>query len=388
VSNRKILTIGLVLSGAICGSAAQADVTFHGFGQVIVGSTLDNNRPFPNENYTADPDFQQESLFALQASAPLSHNLSATAQILAQGANDYSPKFQWAYISWAADEHLQVNAGRQVLPFYKYSDFLSVGQAYQWIRPPVGVYNLSANNFDGLSFASPWEWGNWYFRPQVVFGKFVGNVTYVGSELKSQYKNLNGLIVEATYNEWLSFRAGFSEAQVDSNPADPTNPLIELESALSSAGLTQATDELTAYGDYGRFLDLAIDATPGQWLLSAEYTTARVVHSIIPTSKQYYVSVGRHFGKWTPMLTWSRTNTKTADSSALTYIPVDNPYYPYVQGALADPSLNRQDHYYEFGLRYDVTPNVALKLDYTGFQSPVAGVSGANLVSGGVTFSF
>jgi hypothetical protein len=46
------------------------------------------------------------------------------------------------------------------------------------------------------------------------------------------------------------------------------------------------------------------------------------------------------------------------------------------------------DNFYQFDLRYDLASNVALKLNFTSYNSSVPGTSSANLVSGGVAFSF
>ena len=44
-------------------------------------------------------------------------------------------------------------AGRQRLPRFRYSDFLEVGHAYPWLRPPHAVYTATFSNDDGLSAA-------------------------------------------------------------------------------------------------------------------------------------------------------------------------------------------------------------------------------------------
>src|SRR5262249_49468798 len=120
-----LVGLGLGLAGM---PSARADVQFNGFGQVVVGSTLDNKLTgtdpqnpntyvtFPTiSDYKADPSFKPESLFALQARATLSDRLSATAQILASGANndDFTPKFAWAYASYQISDEWAVKAGRQ-----------------------------------------------------------------------------------------------------------------------------------------------------------------------------------------------------------------------------------------------------------------------------------
>ncbi|MDB5972789.1 MAG: hypothetical protein JWQ90_5239, partial [Hydrocarboniphaga sp.] len=60
--------------GITASSAAFADVTFNGFGQVMYGQTLDN---VSDLGYDDKGSFAPESLFALQATAPVSDKLDA-----------------------------------------------------------------------------------------------------------------------------------------------------------------------------------------------------------------------------------------------------------------------------------------------------------------------
>src|SRR3569833_2917467 len=92
-------SFALAAGSAAMPMAAHADVTFHGFGQVVVGSTLSNQHAaFPSKNYSADPSFAPESLLALQVQSPLADRIEATAQIVSTGAdgNNFVPKFEWA----------------------------------------------------------------------------------------------------------------------------------------------------------------------------------------------------------------------------------------------------------------------------------------------------
>ena len=52
---------------------------------------------------------KNESVFALQLTADLQEKLSATAQIVARGENDFDADFEWAYITYEFSDELQLS---------------------------------------------------------------------------------------------------------------------------------------------------------------------------------------------------------------------------------------------------------------------------------------
>jgi hypothetical protein len=62
------------------------------------------------------------------------------------------------------------------VPFYRYSDFLDVGYAYRWIRPPKSVYNLAFSTYEGVSFVYNSQLGSWDSTLQLIGGAYSGDV--------------------------------------------------------------------------------------------------------------------------------------------------------------------------------------------------------------------
>ncbi|HVZ17171.1 MAG TPA: hypothetical protein VG897_08650, partial [Terriglobales bacterium] len=204
---------------AVAADVAYADVSFHGYGQVVMGTTFSNNRTFPPSsvgyNYHADPTFTPNSDFALQATAPLSGGISATTQILARGDDDFQPKFHWAFLKYQFNDAVALKVGRLQTPYYQYSDYQNVGEAYPWVVPPEALYFSYAPSFDGLNLSMEKYAGNWFFFLQAIYGGYDQSTTTpqvtptgtVNANIDIHVTNLTGFALDATYNEWLSLRA-------------------------------------------------------------------------------------------------------------------------------------------------------------------------------------
>jgi hypothetical protein len=245
--------------GLIGPTAAHAEVHFNGFGQVVVGSTLDNSRPMPANTtlgeYSADPNFRTESLFALQAQASLSDTLSATAQILADGSTNgnpspgvftntqFTPKFSWAYATWTINDNWSIKGGRQRIPLYHYSDYLQVGEAYPWLRTPISVYSSPVSDYDGVSLSGNFSVGDWFLQPQVYYGNFNGGIYYRQLNAQLSMSNLVGVVFDASYSDWLEIRASAHTSKATATYEEVT----QLQTGLNElAGATGANNQLIA----------------------------------------------------------------------------------------------------------------------------------------------
>jgi hypothetical protein len=360
---------------------AHADVAFHGYGQVIMGTTFSNNRTFPTQsqgyNYHADPTFTPNSNFGLQASAPLSNGITATAQILARGDDDFQPKFQWAYLKYTFNDTLSLKAGRLQRPFYEYSDYQFVGQAYPWVVPPESVYFAQVTTFDGLNLSIAKPVGDWYLYAQIVYGASEAAVTsptttVPGHPVSTYFDaehNIFGVSLESTYNDWLTLRGGaFVEPEtLSGGTISQLDPLISaLDPNTAKALVTSNDPTLNTLA--------SVQATRDNWLFIAEYMGLKYLagsSGFLPEFFNEYVSVGYHFGKLLPLVTFGHRNQWMRAEKIKSTIPSSSASLldPIIGGIAADPGVRNKDYFYEATLRYDLTPTVALKLDYTFYES-------------------
>jgi hypothetical protein len=69
-------------------------------------------------------------MVAVQMRAEISDKLNATIQLVAKGADGWSPDVDWAYLSYQTSPDGSLMVGRRMLPMYYFSEYMEVGYAY------------------------------------------------------------------------------------------------------------------------------------------------------------------------------------------------------------------------------------------------------------------
>ncbi|WP_250655866.1 porin [Alkalimarinus coralli] len=392
---------GIAIIGASLAFPALAydieQISINGFGSVIAAQTLDNDEVlYGHDN---DLSFQDESRFALQVAAPIGEKFSATAQILARGEDDFDPAFEWAYLSYQATDNLIVMAGRQRFNLYKYSDYVDVGYAYHWIRPPQGVYSLPFSSGNGLGFLYNTALGDVDFN---LTYKFIGEEIsdYVPSgttgiapaNFKTTMSHLINL--DFTWND-LNFGANYGlvpelsyEAEafdtlesVLANPASAGLP----SAALSQAEIDAVMAEVRSDDEKVNFFGTYIGYDPGDWFLLAEYTYYEFDEAnAFSDQESLYVTAGVRVNQFTIHGTYGMDQN---DPSSSVYKTVADPFLQ----ALVKSAVSQQEEdseTYSLGVRWEVESGVALKADYTTYDDDINNGADADLISAGVDFVF
>uniref|UniRef100_UPI0030F635F2 porin n=1 Tax=uncultured Psychrosphaera sp. TaxID=1403522 RepID=UPI0030F635F2 len=295
---KKTLAAAIIVALGAASTSALAETRINGFASIVAGVMTDKDTSL--FGYSDNLSFKPESLFALQVSSDLGEGLSATAQIMSRGENDYSTEFEWAYLSYEISDSTQINAGKLRIPFYRYSDFLDVGYAYNWARPPQTVYNLVFSTFDGVSIVNNHTLGDWDSSIQAIYGSYDGSVNLLSNEDPAELNNMMGVNWTVSY-DWLTARAVYMVAETsisfDNNP-DP-DQILNKGISLVGAVFPEAADSLVVSEDNGSFFGLGLSVDYNNFLVDAEFTTVEVEDSIVATQEQYYVSVGYRFDTYT-----------------------------------------------------------------------------------------
>lgn len=377
------LAVALAAALSLGATHAHAEVRLSGFGQVIAGTTTSEGDQFPMRGYTDQVDFQEESLFALQIDADLNDRVTATAQLLAEGSNDFKPELAWAYANVKLGNGFSTKVGRQRLPFYRYSDFLDVGYAYPWIRPPVSMYNQPWSNADGVSLSHNTYLGKWFSQAQLIYGRFEGDTEISGSQIQSELDQLRGVSWDMEYDEWLSLRAAYLTADVSISGS----ALDGLTDVLRGIGQGDLASRVDYQDDRGTFKSIGFKIDRANWLVVGEYAELGIEDSVYDNidRRDWYASVGHRFGTFTPHVTYGRRNAG-ANTALLQGIPQASPLYPAIFAAATSQSLD--ESYTGVGVRWDFDSNVAFKADFTRFESELASIPDADLVSVGLVFTF
>jgi hypothetical protein len=218
----------VILGCALCFSAlpSYSEVDISGFTSINAGKVLSGTgvpqfgideptflADYPIvSTYNTDISFKPESLFGLQVKADLGEGLSATAQIVSRGANDFETKFEWAYISYEINDSWTVQAGKKRLPLFYYSDFYDVGYAYVWMRAPADNYTWQIFNYNGVNALYTGELGDWSISGNIYYGREDDKENKLLSDFFFQeptreiWKDMLGGVLHGS-NDWLELRA-------------------------------------------------------------------------------------------------------------------------------------------------------------------------------------
>lgn len=216
--------IAIGIGSLLLSTSAFAEVNISGFASIVGGQVLEGSGV---EEFDLDPtfladypivgayeeelSFKPDTLFGIQFSADLLDGLSATAQVVARGADDFSASFEWAYVSYEVNDNWTLQGGKKRLPLYYYSDFFDVGYAYPWIRPPADNYTWQVFNYTGVSALYNYLIGDWTMSGQVYFGREDSDPNKLLSEFffledtKEIWKDIGGIVVQFN-KDWLDIR--------------------------------------------------------------------------------------------------------------------------------------------------------------------------------------
>lgn len=356
----KVLTVGVMLA---LSSPVYADINFNGFARIAAGSTLESGETLLG--YEDSLDFKNESLFALQASADLDEGLSATAQLMSRGRDDFNLEVEWAYLSYELTDNTRINAGHLRLPFFRYSDFLDVGYAYTWIRPPQAVYDLPYSSYDGLSLLHSTRVGQFDVEVQATLGTAKEDILIEDTEAQTELDDLYGINIAATY-DWLYLRAVYMQSQVTFNLEHESLPT--LTRALELTGNTAALAQVVADSDSGSFAGIGFGVDKNDWILQGEVTQTKVDDSFIADRYRSYVSLARRMDVITPYINYQKIDDKAnsagynlAAQSGVVPAEVLAGLKTFLQGF-----EQREDgEYYSLGAKYYFNPSATFKADLT-----------------------
>lgn len=376
---------------------ALADIQINGFANLIGGMTLDDDEAV--YGYDSDFNFDPASVVGLQIRGDVSDKLSATAQLVGRGNEDYDASFEWAYMTYAISNNTSVSAGRLRLPLFKYSSSLDIGYSYHWLTPPDSVYGVDFNNIDGVRVDYQNYSGDWEYGVQFTTGHVEEETTVGGLTADLELKNVLAVSVEVT-RDWFSARTlvGRGKVSVSNESLDTLfDGLMQFDAMIPS--VVTATNNLSVDDDTGTFLEVAVDIDKYDWFIGAEYTKFEVDDAIVPPNDAWYVTAGMRFGKFTPHITYEVEEADIDErQDYLVGLPsvidsgdsaIDASWASLYQGAVGAIVSQHQDtSAVTLGLRYDVEPGFALKGGVTWYSDELDDANDATLLRVGLNYTF
>jgi len=391
----KNVKIALAASLAtLSGSAFAVDMHIDGFASIYVGQALDKQElsaahtaPY---GYDAKADFQENSKYGIQFRSTVNNKVSATAQFIGKGNDNFQANISWAYVQYKFDEHFTLKAGRQRLPFFLYSDFLDVGYAYNWVTPPYAVYNFHGfDNIDGLNLEYFVNWGSWTSRMNFLAGRSKTDVSY-GSQIVQFDDDESGSFTWNLSYDWFTMQTIYSHSRVSVDSFSALAEGINGVTTQFGAPLTdKQLDLLSLDYDPAEFAGIGVAGDWDKVFAAAEYTRTKIDNSPAnEVTNAWYVMGGMRLTDVLSFnLTASRTENKNnKDTIALlnnTIEPMLNiAYGATANGSFANYSLGQliaaidptyrtgsKTDGYSLTIRYDFDPSAAFKIEYDYYDS-------------------
>ncbi|WP_434931822.1 hypothetical protein ACRWQM_08170 [Shewanella sp. HL-SH5] len=300
---------------------------FNGF---ISGAYISSDNDAGYNNATSSADFTQDSKMGLQATFNISNQTQAVLQLMMKGENDWDVEAEWAYLSHRFDNGVKVRGGKLRVPLFMYSDYLDVGYAQPFARPPGEVYDqVPFSSYTGGDIAYDFE-----FEDSTLTLQGFGGESDVNGEATSlDLSNIMGVNASWTDLTW-TLRAVYGQTDLDG----------------SASGGALVID-----GEQAQFTGLGGSYDNGSFIAITEWTTVEI-EGLLADHESAYVTLGYRIKAFTPYVTVAYV--KTTDDDVRSALPPQ----------LAIPlglGLNEERTAYSAGVRWDAIDNVAIKFDLT-----------------------
>lgn len=372
-SMKKVLFLPTIVSvclGTFPLMADESNFNINGFG-TIGGIYNTNNdylfRPDLKRLNGSDGtiDFKGDSLLGLQMDAKIAETLSGSVQTVFWAGDEHDPlkhetisaAVEWAFLKWNPNDAWNIHLGRLRLPAYGYSESYNVGFSYPWIRTPMEIYaQVPFSSYDGMSLSYNGVYDDYFYKVQIPYGKSDLKLKIsTTTRLNMTFENMWGVVLSGG-TQFVQLRANYIQGTM--NPSlDPTLPLID---ALENNGLSSVANDFKLDGKIGRYMGFGATINYELWEIIGEYSH-KTTDSFTGDFDSWFLHVGYQWDKLKPYVMYAQT---TQEPSKTSRNPLDttNPFYDSLQTIIDGQNLEQCT--WTLGVRYDITDNMALKIQY------------------------
>jgi hypothetical protein len=333
------------------GATKMVDIDKKDKGNVYIGGLGDRG-------ITDDVTFERDTRFGLQVSSDITEKMSVVSQLLARAdKSNFNAIIEWAYIDYKIADIASVHVGKIKQPVYLVNDYVEVGYAYPWIRPPQEVYLLNnpLNTVNGveLLLKFPVGPGTLSFQP------------YLGSN-SDDIPNTQGATFEADniYGMDIKYSGRGYTAHVSDFTCDvKTKGGFVTSATLPGLGETPVVVDLNGKGTCNVFatgFNLDIENV----VVYAEYqrrSTSKSLEKAFGDTNAWYTTIGYRMGKFLPHITYARIDGTASTKGISTGDGAAS--LPAIPGASFNFPVPIQESV-TAGLRYEVNDSAALKVEY------------------------
>jgi len=324
---RKALFLGVSMAGAMLSTPVLAnELNVNGF--LSVGATMLDDDKASIAGADTNGGFKNETVLGLQISKQLNPSTTATGQLVSRGSDDYDTEAAWAFVTIAPTDNTDIRMGRLRIPFFQYSDFLEVGYAYNWVRPPAEVYRIPFSSLDGVDFTHRFSAGSVDGSVQAYYGRYQGPFRTSTEEYDADFRNFTGIALSANMGNF-GTRLSYHQAELLLDTSDPTSVLggavgaataigavpegVNVGTATSTPALNaftgvgdaSAAEDFSLSGQTSQFVEAALTYDNGDISAVAEWTALQHESSLFLDDTAWLVAVAKRFGDVTAHLTYT-----------------------------------------------------------------------------------
>jgi len=318
--------ISLQSSSAFATIEMTDDLLFSAFGSTSI-TRSDNETPlYLNREITDENCFDCDTTLGLQLDYQFLDNFTASIQVVKRPQDEWSdPSLEWLYIGYNYKQY-DIKIGRLRIPAFLDSEYYYVAHAYTPARPAQEVYDslLGVTSYDGLSIKWQEALTDDISLAIEPYGSFLGerDVSKGDQEFNFKIDKMVGLHVElSSYNYRVFVNGLYSvfDTRLDFAGMPPFIPAFTSE-------LNDQTSRIYSFG--------------GEYLWDA--VTLRAETYYAEDNFNWYTQVAYNIDKFTPYIAYAekhnRSDTRNGNYTITT------------------------------GLRFDLTANISLNLEYQRTQ--------------------
>ncbi|MCK4833973.1 MAG: hypothetical protein KAT12_04315 [Gammaproteobacteria bacterium] len=305
---------------------------------------------------TEDLTFERDTRFGLQISSDVTEDMSVVAQILGRGDNgNFNAIVEWAYIDYEIHDVASIHVGKIKQPVFLVNDYVEVGYAYPWIRPPSEVYYSvnPLNTVNGLELLLQFPVGPGTLSLQPYIGSNREDIPNAQGAF-FEAENIYGIDVKYAGRGYTVHASNFQCEVKTVGGFQTDSPFGAVDVNLNGSGDCDVTAA-------GFNLDLANVVVYAEW---TERTTTEELSRPFGDQEAFYATVGYRIGKFLPHLTYASIDGEASTFGLATGNgAVTGPGIPAAIGGSLNFPIAIQTSI-TAGLRYEVNDSAALKVEY------------------------
>ncbi len=347
----KLPLVSLALMSASPGLFAE-ELVVNGF--MSVGAGVLSNSEASVKGYDDDISFSADTVVGVQLSKQVNDSTSATTQLVSRGGENYDTEAAWAYVAYSPDDVTTLRIGRLRTPFFYYSDFLEVGYAYNWIRPPEEVYSLDTfSSFNGIDASRQFLIGTAELFTQVYVGRLLEDFSVNGTAYEFSLQNLAGVVFGLTLGDF-GYRAsvhtgdGYTDLELGG-----TRDLDQVYGLATASGVGE---KFALDGKTSHFYELAATWDNGDVSAIAEVTALEHETAMLLDEMSSLFSVAKRFDSTTVHLSYASVRSLKESDATVRNI---------------QSMFERHDSSWILGARYDYDSSAAFKFEVQKIEEKI-----------------